>query len=163
MDLAELVESLSLLLQKCSNKLLRRYNWGAESSKVIGRGVPVGFGGFGGVQVPGKEEVKDVGTVSRGKGLKHLSNEEYREKQMKGLCFFYEERFTPELVCTNKNFRFIIIEYEPEESGDAVWHNVVEDLREGGPQLQLDYRKMAGQITPRSLRLWEGGEWGANL
>ena len=59
-----------------------------------------------------KEEVKDGSILGRGRELKHLSNEEYREKRLKGLCFFCEERFTPEHVCKNKNLRFMIIEEE---------------------------------------------------
>ena len=58
--------------------------------------------------------------MSRGRGLRHLSNEEYREKRLKGLCFFCEERFTPEHVCKIKNLRFMIIEDEPEAMGEQV-------------------------------------------
>ena len=66
MDLAKLVESHNLKLLKCSNKPLSRYNWGSGSNKVVG--VRVSFGGSGGVQALGKEEVRDGGAVSRVEG-----------------------------------------------------------------------------------------------
>ena len=67
---------------------------------------------------PGKEEVRDGDMMGRDRGLKHLSNEEYREKRLKGLCFICEKRFTSEHVCKNKHLRFMTIEEEPEGMGD---------------------------------------------
>ena len=85
-----------------------------------------------------------------------MSYEECREKRIKGLCFACDERYTPDHVCENKQFKFLIIEEELDVGVEPEWQDVVEDLGGGGfvNTLQLDYRSMAGQTTPRSFRLW---------
>ena len=66
-----------------------------------------------------KEESKRANFGNKGRGFRLLSDEEYKEKRTKGLCFHYDERFTPEHVCKNKNFRLMIIEEDLESVGES--------------------------------------------
>ena len=55
---------------------------------------------------------------SNGRGFRSLSDEEYKEKRAKGLCFTCDKKFTPEHVCKNKHYRYMVIE-EKEEDEDG--------------------------------------------
>ena len=57
-----------------------------------------------------------------------MSDEEYKEKRVKGLCFACDERYTPEHMCKNKQFKFLILEEEPKGVGKPEWQDAMEDL-----------------------------------
>ena len=123
-----------------------------ESSVVPrthGGSVPLGAGSSN-----VRDDPRSTIPPGRDKGFRQLSDEEYKEKRLKGLCFKCDERYAPEHVCKNKHFRFLIIEDEPNIVQDGEWQDALEDLGGTMQQLQLDFRSMAGQITIRSLRLW---------
>ena len=61
-------------------------------------------------------------------GYRQLSDEEYKEKRLKGLCFSCDEKYTLEYVCQNKQFKFLLIEEEPEVGSEPEWQDAVKDL-----------------------------------
>lgn len=51
----------------------------------------------------------------------HYSLEEIQKKRMKGLCFAYDEKLSPNHVCKNKNLKILMLEeVEPVKPGEMV-------------------------------------------
>ena len=88
----------------------------------------------------------------QGRGFRPLLDSENKERRLKGLCFTYDEKFSPEHICKNKNFRLMVLERdedleEPASPGED--HNTEE-----GQLFQLDGHSLARLSIPKSLREW---------
>ena len=94
----------------------------------------------------------NIGSARR--GFRALSDKEYREKRAKGLCFTCDEKFTPEHVCKNKHYRYMVIEEDEviTEEGNEVSHEPKGEPK--GNDMELDVVTFAGLSTSKSLRLW---------
>jgi len=63
-----------------------------------------------------KDQAKQQNTC-----FKQLSLEEIQKKRMKGLCFAYDEKLSPNHVCKNKNLKILMLEeVEPVKPGEMV-------------------------------------------
>ena len=92
---------------------------------------------------------------ANGRGFRSLSDEEYKEKRAKGLCFTCDEKFTPEHVCKNKHYRYMIIEEDDENrEEDEAGAGLGLDGDPEGSFMKLDVITFAGLSTSKSLRLW---------
>ena len=65
-----------------------------------------------------RDEAKIGLNVPKGRGYKQLSDEEYREKWSRDLCFACDEHYIVEHVCKNKQFKFMLIEEELDQGVD---------------------------------------------
>lgn len=68
------------------------------------------------------------GSSSTGTFVKKLSNQEYKERREKGLCFHCEEKFIPRHKCKNKKLMQLQIVANVEE--DSEWADEVKSLLE---------------------------------
>lgn len=89
-----------------------------------------------------------VGT-NRVRNFRNLPEEEYREKVRRGLCFYCDEKFGPNHVCKNRQFRLMLVEevdegVEDEEEG-------VEGKEWVGELPQIDFNRLT---TQKAMRLW---------
>ncbi|XP_072081020.1 uncharacterized protein [Arachis hypogaea] len=85
----------------------------------------------------------------RRRGLRHLSNEEYRAKRAKGECFLCDEPYTADHNCNNREFKLLIM--EPDFEADWLQHEVV---LETGEQEQLELKFMSLSGHHKSIKAW---------
>ncbi|XP_016191925.1 uncharacterized protein K02A2.6-like [Arachis ipaensis] len=83
------------------------------------------------------------------RGLRHLSNEEYRAKRAKGECFLCDEPYTADHNCKNREFKLLIM--EPDFEADWLQHEAVPETREQG-QLELKFMSLSGHH--KSIKAW---------
>ena len=163
-DLAEVVDERNRVLGKGVSNSYRGANkappWGRGPLVEKGGTHTVVSGGNKGVGTAANFSNKPEGRTQEGgaKNYRQMSEAEYRERRLKGLCFSCDERYTPEHVCKNKNnkqFRFMIIEEELEVSGEGEWQDALEELGGNFNSMQLRTSTMQRSGKVRSFRAWE--------
>ena len=87
MDLVKLVESRKKILHRGGHRSSIRLSFVPNTGGPMGVGNLVNIVSIARGKAYSSKEASPRGGIEKGKGYKQLSDEEYREKRSKGLCF----------------------------------------------------------------------------
>ncbi|XP_057444004.1 uncharacterized protein LOC130736175 [Lotus japonicus] len=97
---------------------------------------------------------RSVSRTSRGGTFKRLSGDEMKETLRKGECFRCEEKFGPNHISKNKQFRVMLMAEDDGEEDIETLSETQEEIEEAIELKQLSLYSIQGISTRKSLKVW---------